>query len=396
MPRRTPRKRAAWTWLVLLGLAISAVAFGRSPEARQPSGQPRTAPQAPDVPRSVPPAQRTPVRTHREPLRLGSPFFVSELECEQALRERSRRAVRARPRVGSWNLRWFPRGTKDGRDPERRTDLRWMACAIASLEVSVLAIQEVVQDPEGRAALLDLGDRLDTLTGGRWRSALDECAGSGRQHVGFLYDSRRVELRDARAIDALNPGRSACDRSLRPGFGAHARFADGSDTQLIAVHFDSGVTRRDYDNRQRSLERLGGVLSALRPRDPDAIVLGDFNTMGCKDCMPPVSAAGELAAFDARLDLIQLKRIGAGGAGGAQCSQYYRGRAGLLDHILVTTASLRWSASSLETFGPCAALGCGPQPRNRSIPALTSLSDHCPIVAALPRPKRREGPITRR
>jgi len=380
-----------WGWLALLGLAISAVAFGRSPDIGQPRAEPRAAPQAQGrvPPARVPPAPATPPRARKEPLRIGSPFFVSAPDCERELRARrvrSQRGARARPRVGSWNLRWFPRGTAHGRDPERRTDVRWMACAIASLDVDVLAIQEVVQDPEGRTALLDLGERLDALTSGGWRAQLDECPGSGRQHVGFLYDSRRVQLRDARAIDALNPGRSACDRSLRPGFGAHARFADGSAVQLIAVHADSGTTQRDFDNRQRSLARLGGVLAALRHDDRDAIVLGDFNTMGCKDCAPAQSAADELAAFDAQLSLLQLKRVGAGGA--PHCSQYYRGHAGLLDHVLVPTTSPRWSRSTLETFGPCAALACASTPRGRSLPALATLSDHCPLVA-FAAPKRK-------
>ncbi|HMI93890.1 MAG TPA: endonuclease/exonuclease/phosphatase family protein [Polyangiales bacterium] len=394
--RRAARRTTPWGWLALLGLAISAVAFGRSPEIARGPTEPQAAPQAqrrvPPArvpPRRVPSAPAAPPRAGKPPLSVGSPFFLSAPDCERALhdrRVRTRREARVRPRVGSWNLRWFPRGSAHGRDLDRRTDVRWMACAIASLDVDVLALQEVLQDPEGRAALLDLGERLDALTGGRWRAQLDECAGSGRQHVGFLYDARRVQLRDARAVDALNPGRSACDRSLRPGFGAHVRFADGSAAQLIAVHADSGTTQRDFDNRQRSMARLGDVLAGLRRDDHDAIVLGDFNTMGCKDCVPAHSAADELAAFDAQLTTLQLKRVGADDT--ARCSQYYRGHAGLLDHVLVSSASPRWSRSALETFGPCAALACASTPRGRSLSALTTLSDHCPLVAS-PLPRRK-------
>ena len=197
--RRTQGGGKLLRWVVLAALALGAVAFAREPDAA-----PEVAPR-PAKPRAVRPV-----------LPIDSPFFRSGPECEHAWRTRSRRAATAAPRIGTWNLRWFPRGTASGRDPERRTDVAWLACAIASLEVDLLAIQEVVQDVEGRAALLDLGERLDQLTGGQWRSELDDCSGSGRQHVGFLFDARRVALVGAQAIDALNPGRSGCDRSLRP------------------------------------------------------------------------------------------------------------------------------------------------------------------------------------
>jgi predicted extracellular nuclease len=249
----------------------------------------------------------------------------------------------------------------------------------------VLAIQEIVQDPEGRAALLDLAARLDQLTGGQWRAELDDCPGSGRQHVGFLFDARRVALSGVQAIDALNPGRSACDRSLRPGFGAHMRFADGTDAHVIAVHLDSGVVARDFDNRARSLSRLSEVLPALQRAhaDRDVIVLGDFNTMGCAHCEPPTSAAEELGAFDAQLAHAGLARVPAATEAG-ECSEYYRGHAGLLDHIVLSrTAGAAWRNARVQSYGACAQLACAAQPRGQSIAAFERLSDHCPRVMEL-------------
>lgn len=374
MARRRAAKRGhGLRWLVLIGLAVSAVVFARAPESQPPG-----AGEAPTSARDAQPPRAPSRERSAEPA--SSPFFRSALACERALRERSRRRAGAAPRVGTWNLRWFPRGTARGSDQERRTDVRWMACAIASLEVDVLAVQEVLHDAEGRAALLDLRAGLDALTGGRWRAELDPCS-EGRQHVGLLYDERAVTLRGVQAVAALNPGRSACDRNLRPGLAAQARFADGSRALLIAVHLDSGVTPRDHDNRRRSVERLGAALTALQPRERarDVIVLGDFNTMGCRDCVPAVRAEDELASFDAALAGQQLKRLSA--AAGAGCSQYYRGHAGLLDHVLVGERS-RWARASLQAFGPCAELACAAHSRTRAPAAFARLSDHCPLVAA--------------
>lgn len=391
--RHHQRKRSSFAkqlrWFALIVLATGAVALGRGP-----GRDAAPLPPAPPEPRQGTSAdgevQPAPDKRYAQ---LDTPFFRSALECESALRGRPRRSPRAAPRIGTWNLRWFPRGTKDGRDPERRSDVRWLACAIASLEVDVLAVQEVVQDPEGRAALLDMSERLDQLTGGRWRAELDECGGSGRQHVGLLYDASRVELSDAGDVAALNPGRSACDHSLRPGFAAHARFADGSDAQLIAVHLDSGMQPRDFGNRRTSIERLRDVLPALRGKHGDAepIVLGDFNTMGCAECQPATSAADELSTFDAELASLQLKRVP--GADALLCSEYYRGHAGLLDHVVIARdAGQRLQHAELHVYGACAALACGAPPRGQAVAAFERLSDHCPLVLQLAPPPPASAP----
>ena len=378
MARRRAAKRGhGLRWLVLIGLTVSAVVFARAPESEPPGASPAPTPATTRA--AEPERPRAPARERSAAPPSSSPFFRSALVCERALRERPRRKAGGPPRVGTWNLRWFPRGTARGNDQERRTDVRWMACAIASLEVDVLAVQEVLHDAEGRAALLDLRAGLDALTGGRWHAELDPCS-EGRQHVGLLYDARAVTLRDVQAVAALNPGRGACDRSLRPGLAAHARFADGSAALLIAVHLDSGVTPRDHDNRRRSVERLRAALLALQPRERprDVIVLGDFNTMGCRDCVPAVHADDELAAFDAALSRQQLKRLTV--AAGAGCSQYYRGHAGLLDHVLVGERS-RWARASRRAVGPCAELAGAAPSRPRAPPAVAPPSDHCPLVA---------------
>ena len=50
-----------------------------------------------------------------------------------------------RLRIGTWNVRWFPDGVP-GVAPERRrnpTNIEWLACAIAYINVDVLGMQEI-------------------------------------------------------------------------------------------------------------------------------------------------------------------------------------------------------------------------------------------------------------
>jgi len=337
--------------------------------------------------------------------------FGSRAACEQALQDRRERRMRAvsqdqggamngaakpaprGPRIGTWNVRWFPRGTADGKDPSQRTDVAWLACTIAWLEVDVLAVQEILGDLEGRRAALELTAKLDELTGGRYRLELDDCS-DGRQHVGLLWDEERVQLRDLRSIAALNPTGEMCGSSLRPGFGAHARFADGTDLHVISVHLDSGEQARDFGHRGRSAAALARVVEGLATSDREVLVLGDFNAMGCEGCEPKISAEAELSRLESALQASGLARLAHERADN-RCSHYYRGRAGLLD-LAAASTSLAPRVSEARAEGVCAALACERPKRGESVAAWRSLSDHCPIVVQLkPRALQRQRARTK-
>ncbi len=328
----------------------------------------------------VEPAPETPMDaagpTHADRVFQPSSPWFSRAACEAALRGKPAHRAAGKARIGTWNLAWFPDGTAHHDKAEREHDIPWLACVIATLDVDVLAVQEVVQHTRGRAALLDLERELSARTGGDYDSVFDECPDDDRQHVGFLYDKRRVTVSDVTVLRTLNPGRSACDLRLRPGLSALFRFHGGLDLRAVSVHFDSGSAEHDYTHRQTSVEHVRELLPQLTSHKEDAIVLGDWNTMGCEACVPAVSAETELLALDATLS--DFRRV----PPSAACSEYYRGRGGLLDHVLVTRGTRELPADAhVETHGVCAALGCG---HLRGTPtALTRLSDHCPMVLEL-------------
>jgi endonuclease/exonuclease/phosphatase family metal-dependent hydrolase len=317
----------------------------------------------------------------------ANPPLASEhaLRCEAALRARPAGSAVRRPRIGTWNVRWFPRGSAKGKNKDARTDVRWLACEIATLDLDVLALQELLDTPDARNAQADLVTQLDVLTGGAWRVELDPCP-SGNQHVAFLWDTRRVELSEPDALAALNPHGKACASGLRPGLRASARFKGGERLDLITLHLDSGEKLRDFTHRSASIEALTGLLAS----NASAIVLGDYNSMGCTECLPTVSAQQELAALDERLASRGLARVAK--REGSTCSYYYKQRPTLLDHVVVTRALA--SRARLETAGACARLGCERPPRKARIPEWRTLSDHCPLVLELaplkpkPKPKR--------
>lgn len=312
--------------------------------------------------------------------------FASPELCRSALQTtRARARVRATGRIGSYNLRWFPDGSPGHRRSARAsTDLEWLACAIASLDVDVLAIQEVKAFPRARALTRELMTRLDLLTGGRWQARIDDCPDSAELHVGFFYNSAKVQASHWQTLAELNPFNSACAKQLRPGLAGYFTFPGGLDLHIVSVHLKSTRAKRSLDLRARSLARLPAALSQLRAGvlDDDVLVVGDYNTMGCRDCVPPVSPGEELARISLALaePSSRLRVV----PSDAPCTQYSRGRPTRLDLFAAADSMLELlPASVVHVRGTCAELGCR-RARAQHMPlAHQRLSDHCPLVLDL-------------
>jgi endonuclease/exonuclease/phosphatase family metal-dependent hydrolase len=311
----------------------------------------------------------------------------SAASCEAALRARRAQRSTGTARIASWNVRWFPDSVPGKRPRSKRsTNLAWLACAIAWLDVDVLAVQEFKRHARAEARLAELLSRLDGLTGGVWRSRFDDCSTAATQHVGFLYDSKRVHVEDWQIHAALNPHGEACKNQLRPGLGGYFKFEGGLDAHLITVHFKSGTRRQAIGLRRKSIEGIAAAFQGAQrlQADEDVIVLGDFNTMGCARCSPKLSAEQELAQFSSALERLTtpFQRID---TAEPACSHYFRSKPALLDHVAVVHGMRELEpAAAVNVSGFCERTRCTPVPK-RTLPpsAYHELSDHCPIVLEL-------------
>ncbi|HEY8428061.1 MAG TPA: hypothetical protein VIL20_06790, partial [Sandaracinaceae bacterium] len=156
------------------------------------------------------------------------------------------------------------------------------------------------------------------------------------------------------------------------------RFASGLDLAAIVVHLDSGQAPRDAEHRRVSYRAIASAVRELSRADEDVLVLGDFNTMGCRDCAPRADASEEMAALDAILGPA-ARRV----PPSVPCTELHRGEGALLDHAVVTRATRELAAGArAEVHGPCALHRCR-IPRGARTPMLDRLSDHCPIVIEL-------------
>ncbi len=170
-------------------------------------------------------------------------------------------------RLATWNIRWFPRGCSPGQScSENATDLKWLACTIAWMQPDVLALQEILDNPDDRFSFAVVVEELEKLTDSTWASPdLNRCGAAGGQHVGLLWNQDRVSLSSLEDEEQLNGsfarfGGGACAGNIRPGRYAYVKSetAGGVDFHVASVHFDSGIGDKDYQNRlvSRYVSRL--------------------------------------------------------------------------------------------------------------------------------------------
>ncbi len=322
-------------------------------------------------------------------LALSAFFIAPQVEAQQAVTrgggEPADQLAAAPLRLATWNIRWFPRGCPDAAEcPELRTDLHALAARIADLEIDLLAVQEILYDADGKSAMATLLSKLDSLTTGRWQVDLQECGALESQRVGFVWDDSRVHLSSFADVAQLNggieEGGGACAANLRPGRYAYARARDGSlDFHAVTVHFDSGRRDKDFNNRRDATAEIPRLMlddTLISELDEDVVVFGDFNTMGQGD-PSEITADEEFQIFDTQIGAA-FKRLEVE----PFCSEYYRGRGGVLDFFVVSK-SLLSSGPTARVRGYCAEAACSVLNEDDMPRDYRRISDHCPVVLDL-------------
>ncbi|MGK7884545.1 MAG: endonuclease/exonuclease/phosphatase family protein [Crocosphaera sp.] len=285
-------------------------------------------------------------------------------------------------RLASWNILWFPDGVPGNRnDSDQKTDLDWLSCTIAWMDVDVLAVQEIKTTSSANEAWKQVTSQLNQDTDGDWQVILNDCGSPTNQHNGFLYNANKVKPTQKQEVWQFN-GRAkdaseSCKDNLRPGYMAYFEpiTAPGFDFYAVSVHSDSGRNDKDLTTRRTAIERIDEVTKDLANIDGDIIILGDFNTMGIEG---GITAQEEIKELENKVKteipgfrLLSLQ---------PSCSYYFRKRPSRLDHILVSSDSKELINTQAISQGYCAINNC--QRINGDLPSSARrLSDHCPIIA---------------
>lgn len=275
---------------------------------------------------------------------------------------------------------YFPDAdTEPEEDPSEATDVAWLACAIASLDVDVLAVQEFKRTKRALEKRGELITLLNERTSGDWQLRLAECQPDDVQHPGFLYDASRVTGGHFRQIDAIHP-EPVCDNRKSPAFGGYFSIANGPDFHLIVLHLDAYPEKRSLEGRMYSSSKLGELAEqayGIVP-DRDVVYTGDFNTTGCDECEPALSSQEEIAQLRDTLAHLQtpLTLLEAD----LTCS---KPGGSLLDHFVVMPGMAELPAGArAQVLGSCAEAGCE-RLREWHQESTERLSDHCPLLLEL-------------
>jgi len=305
--------------------------------------------------------------------------WTSRSDCEELLAKREPSSHP--PRVGTWNIRFFPDSVEGKQpDPDEATDVEWAACAIASLDVAVLVVQEFKNSEVGLSKQAELIERLNTLTGGDWQLELDQCMPKDVQHPGFLFDKSQVHGESFRELAELSEGE--CNNIISPGFAGYFSIDGGPDFHLIAVHGHTGDAKADFEARMATaaaLEAAAKDAYDLNP-DTDVLVAGDFNSVGCVGCSPALSNEDEIAeldqtvaSFDPALALLPKSEA---------CTRVASDMP-QIDHIIAAASMAEVpDGSVVHVAGICEEIRCERQV-NWLEDAYDRLSDHCPLLLDL-------------
>jgi hypothetical protein len=313
----------------------------------------------------------------------AAPRWWHSLEaCRRSLALDPPRRVAGRTRIGSFNVRWFPDGEPGTERQSPGTNVEWLACAIARLEVDVLAVQEFKSHPPTAGAFRDLVEYLARFAGGRWRIELEPCGRAADGHVGFVWDEDRARAHDLSEAPELLVGRD-CDADWRPGLAAHFRFQGGFDAHVLALHAVAGHGPERLRDRTRIFAKIPEAVRAARGRiaDDDVIVLGDFNTSGCSECEPAIPPDAELGRLSLSLEnATPALRIV---PSTLPCTEFQDDGPFALDFFAVSKGLGELPPDArAEVEGYCTESACRQNyepPEN----VYERLSDHCPIVLGL-------------
>ncbi|HLT21845.1 MAG TPA: endonuclease/exonuclease/phosphatase family protein [Bacteriovoracaceae bacterium] len=271
--------------------------------------------------------------------------------------------------IGAYNIRNFDYDTRY----RIKTNKPALAEIIKNVNADILTVEEISNTQEFERFV------SSNLPG--YSVTLSRCGGRGQHHLGFVYNTRTVELLSFNEdLSITDPGGNVgCDTSSRPL--AIALFKDLKTNKKfygLAAHLKAGSAKDAIEKRHTQISIISDWINHLKTNTgvKDYFVAGDLNTTLYYNNGVDYRA---LEKFAAQNGLVNATHT-------AGCSAYWWGGTNdniedpsLLDHVFISKTLIGRKGYTAKVGSHCQQASCRPQEKRKLGVSYNQVSDHCPI-----------------
>lgn len=272
--------------------------------------------------------------------------------------------------VGAYNIRNFDYDERS----RIKTNKQELSLLLQSLKFDVLSVEEVNNTAEFERMI------QSKLPG--HGVELTRCGGQHGQRLGFIYNTKTVELLSFNEDLAIgDPGKGgSCDSGSRPlAIGLFQIRSSGQRFYALTAHLKAGPDAGSISKREKQLRIIKDIVNELREKTgvKDFVIAGDMNTTEY------LSRGADYKNFNRMVSDLGMIDLTANSA----CTAYWWGGTddGIetpshLDHIVVTPGLMK-KAARAEAHGHCKKVNCREVPAQELGIIYEAVSDHCPMTA---------------
>jgi len=275
--------------------------------------------------------------------------------------------------IGTYNIRNFDYDSRS----RVKTDKSALTSILENLNADVLSIQEINNTDEFHRFV------ARNLPG--YKAALSECGGAHGQKLGFLYNTRTVDLLEfTEDVSISNPGgHETCHDGSRPM--AIGKFQIKENKQKffgVSVHLKSGSQANSVYKRNKQYSLIAEKIKDLKYTTgiQDYYIAGDFNTT---EFISRGSDYQNLGKVVNTLGMVNLTQRVA-------CTAYWWGGSddgietpSILDHLIVTPGLIKTTKPVTNVGGHCQKVRCQQVSERDLGVSYEGVSDHCPITSTI-------------
>jgi endonuclease/exonuclease/phosphatase family metal-dependent hydrolase len=276
--------------------------------------------------------------------------------------------------IGAYNIRNF--------DYDQRyrisTNKSELSLMLRNMNVDVLSIEEISNTKNWESFVKTKLPGYDT--------EVSRCGGEHGQHLGFLFNTKTVELLSFNEDLAISiPGTpGSCDSGSRPlAIGLFRIKATGQRFYGMTAHLKSGSNPASIKVRAGQFEVLKKIVNELKNKTGirDFYFAGDLNTTEYNNRGADYTLLTKVVKDLGMIDITE----------NLKCTAYWWGGTDdgiesptMLDHVVVTPGLIKTKSKPLaQALGHCQKVSCRQVPIKELGISYESVSDHCPVTAVI-------------